>query len=249
MAMMVQRAGETSFRSRPGRLRRAWLAWFAGFLAGGCLAGAEMIDGITFATSPGKLYVPLDEAGQALRWRLSVKTSGFELNARPLDARSLRQLVDGTLLVPVDELQRAGALLVQDPGGQVEVIDRRHRFTSAAGPKHAEVTLAKQQLHAWQGGRLLLLTRVSSGRRGSTPAGNFVAGPYKARMHYSTRYHNAPMPWSVQIHGHVFIHGFTSVPDYPASHGCIRVPLGGGNPAKFFYEWVDRGTPIEVTRG
>jgi lipoprotein-anchoring transpeptidase ErfK/SrfK len=39
------------------------------------------------------------------------------------------------------------------------------------------------------------------------------------------------------------------VPDYPASHGCIRLPLDGGNPARFFYEWIDRGTPVKVTRG
>ena len=47
---------------------------------------------------------------------------------------------------------------------------------------------------------------------------------------------------------HVFVHGFTSVPYYPASHGCIRLPLTGGNPAKFFYEWTDTGTPVKVTR-
>jgi lipoprotein-anchoring transpeptidase ErfK/SrfK len=68
-------------------------------------------------------------------------------------------------------------------------------------------------------------------------------------MHRSSRYHNAPMPWSVQVRGHVFIHGFTSVPRYPASHGCIRLPLDEGNPAKFFYEWIEPGTPVKVTRG
>nr|NIP95410.1 L,D-transpeptidase family protein [Akkermansiaceae bacterium] len=86
------------------------------------------------------------------------------------------------------------------------------------------------------------------GRRGSTPTGSFRAGPYKARRHYSSRYDNAPMPWSVQVTGHIFIHGFTSVPRYPASHGCIRLPLDGGNPARFFYEWIDKGTPIRVIR-
>jgi lipoprotein-anchoring transpeptidase ErfK/SrfK len=53
----------------------------------------------------------------------------------------------------------------------------------------------------------------------------------------------------VQIRGHVFIHGFRSVPDFPASHGCIRLPLDRGNPARFFYEWIDRGTPVKVIRG
>jgi lipoprotein-anchoring transpeptidase ErfK/SrfK len=110
------------------------------------------------------------------------------------------------------------------------------------------VSLRDQKLRGWQGDRLVFESRVSSGRQGRTPAGKFRAGPYKARQHYSSRYHNAPMPWSVQINGHIFVHGFTSVPNYPASHGCIRVPLNEGNPARFFYEWVHRGTPVTVTR-
>ena len=89
---------------------------------------------------------------------------------------------------------------------------------------------------------------VSTARAGKrTPRGMFIP-LFMKRMHYSSLYNNAPMPWSVQFNGHVFIHGFTSVPNYPASHGCIRVPLNEGNPAKFFYEWVLNGTPIKVTQ-
>lgn len=218
-------------------------------LACGGLALAQTIEGITFAAVPGTLYVPLDEAGRALGWRVRPAKGGFLVNSRPIEARALRHMVDGTLLVSVDELGRAGAVLVPDARGGVAVIDRRRRFAAVAGAKRVEVSLAGQRLRAWQGGRMVLETRISSGRRGSTPAGDFQAGPYKARIHYSARYHRAPMPWSVQIRGHVFIHGFSSVPDYPASHGCIRLPLDGGNPARFFYEWIDRGTPVKVTRG
>jgi lipoprotein-anchoring transpeptidase ErfK/SrfK len=55
------------------------------------------------------------------------------------------------------------------------------------------------------------------------------------------------MPWSVQVRGNIFIHGFTVVPDYPASHGCIRMPLTGSNPAKKFFHWVEPGTPIKIS--
>lgn len=213
------------------------------------LAPAETIDGITFAASPGKLYVPLDEAGRALSWRIRGSEGGLTLNARPLEARSLRRLVDGSLWVAVDELGRAGAVLVPDAEGGVEVVERRRRFTALSGAKRVEVSLAGQRLRAWQGARMVLDSHISSGRGGSTPTGDFKAGPYKARIHHSRRYPNAPMPWSVQIRGHVFIHGFRSVPDFPASHGCIRLPLDRGNPARFFYEWIDRGTPVKVIRG
>jgi lipoprotein-anchoring transpeptidase ErfK/SrfK len=56
------------------------------------------------------------------------------------------------------------------------------------------------------------------------------------------------MPYSVRFHGNYYLHGFSVVPDYPASHGCIRLPLREGdfNPARQFYEWVRIGTPIRV---
>ena len=54
------------------------------------------------------------------------------------------------------------------------------------------------------------------------------------------------MPWSVQVHENIFIHGFRKVPRRPSSHGCIRLPLTGANPAKWFYNWIDLGTPISI---
>ena len=114
------------------------------------------------------------------------------------------------------------------------------------GPKRVEINLTDQKLRAYEGDRLVMKTHISSGRNGATPTGNFRAG-YKDADHYSSLFNNAPMPWSVQVSGNIFVHGFTSVPNYPASHGCIRVPLTGSNPAKRFFNWVEAGTPIRVT--
>jgi hypothetical protein len=223
-------------------------------LSASCLVVAEPaaasppLDGISFAVAEGKLYLPLDEAACGLNWTPRMTGKELELNGQPLDAAVLRQLPDGAVLVPLDELARVGATVTPGEDGRFEVVAGDRSVTVLHPPKRVEISLAAQRLRAWQGGRLVLESRISSGRRGSTPAGDFTAGPYKARMHYSNRYHNAPMPWSVQIHGHVFIHGFASVPDHPASHGCIRLPLDEGNPARFFYEWIDPGTPVKVTR-
>lgn len=113
--------------------------------------------------------------------------------------------------------------------------------------KRVEIDKTHQVLRAYEGDRLVLETRISTGKWDkSTPNGQFQAGD-KERMHYSKLFQNAPMPYSVQVNDNVFIHGFTSVPNHPASHGCIRVPLTGDNPAKRFYEWVEPGTPVEVT--
>ncbi len=112
--------------------------------------------------------------------------------------------------------------------------------------KRVVIDKTTQTLRAYEGERLVLQSRVSTGKWDrSTPRGQFTAGE-KYRMHYSRLYHNAPMPFSVEVTGNVFIHGYTEVPARPASHGCIRLPLDHGNPARQFYEWVEPGTPIEI---
>jgi lipoprotein-anchoring transpeptidase ErfK/SrfK len=118
---------------------------------------------------------------------------------------------------------------------------------TSAAEKRVEIDKSTQTLRAYEGDRLVLESPVSTGKEGkNTPNGHFTAG-VKQRMHHSRLYHNAPMPFSVQLAGNYFIHGFSSVPHHPASHGCIRLPLNDGNPAKKFFDWVDPGTPIDIT--
>jgi lipoprotein-anchoring transpeptidase ErfK/SrfK len=119
-------------------------------------------------------------------------------------------------------------------------------IVGAEGLKRVEVDKTTQVLRAYEGRRLVFQSRVSTGRwNRSTPNGEFAALE-KFRMHYSLRYHHAPMPYSVHVTGNVFIHGFTYVPAWPDSHGCIRLPLGDGNPAKWLFEWIEPGTPIRI---
>ncbi len=228
------------------------LSAFALFLLNPTHSRAEApVEAITFALQPGVLYLPLNEAAAQLHWEIQRDTVGrcIQLNELAVPAGSLRQLIDGTEMIRTSDLELAGArITIREEDGRMTISRGFYRFTLIVSPKQVEVSLAKQQLRGWQGSRLVLQTHISSGRNGRTPSGNFTAGPFRQRMHYSKLFNNAPMPWSVQIYGNVFIHGFTSVPNYPASHGCIRVPLDGGNPAKFFYEWIDDGSPVHVVR-
>jgi lipoprotein-anchoring transpeptidase ErfK/SrfK len=70
--------------------------------------------------------------------------------------------------------------------------------------------------------------RVSTARSGYyTPRGTY--GPKRlARMHYSRKYDNSPMPHSVFFKGGYAIHGTNYVRNLgrPASHGCIRLSPG-----------------------
>jgi len=211
-------------------------------------AAAPAVEAVTFAVEPGRLYVPVALAAERLRWRIGQKRDGRieSVNGYKIQPADLR-LVNATPWVAMDALTRYGAeVSLAEKAGSLRVSSGRQAFLAQRGSKRVEIDLARQRLYAWQGAWLVLETKISSGRYGNTPRGDFTAGPYKSRMHYSSKYNNAPMPWSVQVHGHIFIHGYSSVPDYPASHGCIRMPLSGSNPARWFYEWVDVGTPIHI---
>jgi hypothetical protein len=222
-----------------------------GFLNFVTLGHADTLDAITFATQPGKLFIPVHEAIDELDWEFvrDAQCHVTRLNTLELRPGMLRQLVDGTELVSTEQLATAGAVVsTMNAEGEVKVGGFFHGFTLRAGAQRVEVSLKNQRLKGWQGNRLVIETKISSGRNGATPAGEFHAGPYRSKLHFSSLYNNAPMPWSVQLHRHIFIHGFSSVPDYPASHGCIRMPLTGGNAARFFYEWVLSGTPVSVKK-
>ena len=66
---------------------------------------------------------------------------------------------------------------------------------------------------------------VSTGRKGfNTPRGAFRA-MRMARVYFSRKYDNSPMPYSVFFHGGNAIHGTEHVRQLgrPASHGCVRL--------------------------
>src|SRR6059058_1537587 len=208
----------------------------------------EELDGISFADDPHMLFVPIEEIARTLGWEAHFDQEEISLNGDLLDAAHLRKLTNGTLLVPLDELQRAGATITWSNDGMQALVASDHiKIAIPFANKRVEVDLTNQRLRAYQGARLVLDSSISTGREGKkTPSGEFKAGPVKSRMHRSRLYHNAPMPWSVQVHENIFIHGFRKVPRRPASHGCIRLPLTGANPAKWFYNWIDLGTPISI---
>ena len=66
---------------------------------------------------------------------------------------------------------------------------------------------------------------VSTGKKGkATPTGYYQ--PYLLKkMHYSSKYDNAPMPYSIFFLGGYAIHGTNDLKrlGQPASHGCIRL--------------------------
>ncbi|RYY42456.1 MAG: L,D-transpeptidase [Sphingomonadales bacterium] len=92
------------------------------------------------------------------------------------------------------------------------------------GPVLVVVNIATQRLVAYRNGVPIGVSTISTGKAGHrTPLGVFPI-LQKAKWHRSNLYSNAPMPYMQRLTwGGVALHG-GSLPGYPASHGCIRLP-------------------------
>ena len=102
--------------------------------------------------------------------------------------------------------------------------------------KHVEFDWSRQVVVLAKGGKPYRTYHTSSGAP-STPT---VFGTY--RFYLKTPGTNAKgMVHSAYFIRGYAIHGYASVPNYPASHGCLRVPIP--NAAQIF-NWVDIGDPI-----
>lgn len=96
---------------------------------------------------------------------------------------------------------------------------------SAGGPILIIVSIPDQRVHVYRNGIRIAASSCSTGKPGHrTPTGVFKI-LQKDKYHKSSTYSNAPMPnmnrltWSgIALHA-------GNLPGYPASHGCIRLPM------------------------
>ncbi len=115
-----------------------------------------------------------------------------------------------------------------------------HIRTISQLPRFILVDISQQCLGLYEYGELIHLFPISSGRHG-TPSRRFVISS-KEKNHYSSKYNNGWMPYSLRLFGNYFIHGGI-LPSYAASHGCVRMIYEN---AVAVYNWAEIGTPGEV---
>jgi hypothetical protein len=97
--------------------------------------------------------------------------------------------------------------------------------SSAEGPALAVVNLETQRLILFRNGVPIGASTVSSGKTGhETPTGVFTI-LQKRQEHYSKTYNNAPMPNMQRLTWKGIALHAGNLPGYPASHGCIRLPM------------------------
>ena len=105
-----------------------------------------------------------------------------------------------------------------------------------------EISLASQKMALIKDGVPILNSTCSTGREGyGTKRGNFVITD-KERNHRSTIYH-VDMPYFMRLSCLDFGMHEGYVPNYPASHGCIRLP---GETARRLFAEIPIGTLVTV---
>jgi hypothetical protein len=106
--------------------------------------------------------------------------------------------------------------------------------------KHVEFDWSRQVLVLADKGKPFRTYHTSSG----APATPTVFGTYRFYLKTPGTNSVGMVHSSYFIRGYA-IHGYPSVPNYPASHGCLRVPIPN---AASIFNWIDIGDPIFLYR-
>jgi lipoprotein-anchoring transpeptidase ErfK/SrfK len=131
---------------------------------------------------------------------------------------------------------------------------KHHRKTETAvkaarkpkGPIIIAISIRRQTLKVYDANGLFAETPVSTGMRGhSTPMGVFSI-IQKRKWHRSNIYSGAPMPYMQRITWSGIAMHAGVLPGYPASHGCIRMPMSF---AVKMWGWTRIGARVIITPG
>ena len=114
------------------------------------------------------------------------------------------------------------------------------------GPVIISISIDQQKLRLYDANGLFAESPISTGMRGHpTPMGVFSV-IQKEKLHHSNIYSGAPMPFMQRITwSGIAIHAGV-LPGYPASHGCIRMPMAF---AVKMWNWTKMGARVVVTPG
>src|ERR1700722_16885458 len=141
-----------------------------------------------------------------------------------------------------------------DPAAQPRRPKARQKKTDALqkesakpqGPVIISISIDQQKLRLYDANGLYAESPVSTGMRGHpTPMGVFSV-IQKQKLHHSNIYSGAPMPFMQRITwSGIAIHAGV-LPGYPASHGCIRMPMAF---AMKMWNWTKMGARVVVMPG
>lgn len=145
----------------------------------------------------------------------------------------------GALSAQTPPAEVDGAIEALQPGGFLWAPD-----IAPEGPVTVIISLATQRAYAYRNGAPIGVSTVSTGAPGhETPTGVFVI-LQKAVKHNSNKYSAAPMPFMQRLTWDGIAMHAGRLPGYPASHGCIRLPLAF---AKLLFGVTKLGLTVVIT--
>jgi lipoprotein-anchoring transpeptidase ErfK/SrfK len=130
--------------------------------------------------------------------------------------------------------------------GKKDAVVEKEAGAKPQGPLVIVVSIERQKVTVYDSKGVFAESPVSSGMKGhSTPMGVFSI-IQKHKFHHSNIYSGAPMPYMQRITwSGVAMHAGV-LPGYPASHGCIRMPMAF---AVKMWNWTKMGARVIVTPG
>jgi lipoprotein-anchoring transpeptidase ErfK/SrfK len=118
----------------------------------------------------------------------------------------------------------------------------RPTATTKLGDRHVEVHREKGVTLLVERGRVVRALHSSSGGGAdATPAGTYSI--FRKEINSWSVPYRVWLPYASYFNGGIAFHGYPDVPAYPASHGCIRLPIAE---APFAYAFMSVGTPVVV---
>lgn len=114
----------------------------------------------------------------------------------------------------------------------------RFRVRFPGHGRHVEANIGRQVLALIEGGRAVRIYPTSTGAPG-TPT---ILGTFRVYLKSYGTNASGMVHSSYFIRGYA-IHGYASVPPYPASHGCLRVPIPD---AAAIFAWIRYGTIVDT---
>ncbi|MGX4805196.1 L,D-transpeptidase [Bradyrhizobium guangdongense] len=127
-----------------------------------------------------------------------------------------------------------------------EAVVEKETGAKPQGPLVIVVSIDRQKVTIYDANGVFAESPVSTGMKGhSTPMGVFSV-IQKHKFHHSNIYSGAPMPYMQRITwSGVAMHAGV-LPGYPASHGCIRMPMAF---AVKMWNWTKMGARVIVAPG
>jgi L,D-transpeptidase catalytic domain/Sporulation and spore germination/Putative peptidoglycan binding domain len=140
-----------------------------------------------------------------------------------------------------EALARTGTLTGETQVALFTADRPRPRTRSTGSERRVEIHRDRGVLLLIEGREVVRAVHTSTGAGGATPSGTYRV--YRKELLSWSVPFSVWMPFASYFVGGIAMHEYSHVPEYPASHGCVRLPAGE---ASRVYAFAEVGTPVHV---